>query len=116
MFNEPEVAIIGFDYLKATELEEMQRNLDMLYGTRAGTCPGDRNFGLEQTFESCPTNVAKNLFALEVIEKTEIYENKAEILNIEYTQAEDGNLTPKITIRPKDPEDAGDAEAEESEE
>ncbi len=118
MFNGPEVSITGFDYLNATELEEMQRNLDLLYGTRAGTCPGDRNFGLEQTFESCPTNVAQNLFALEVVEKTEIYEDKAEVLNIEYTQAEDGNLTPKITIGPKDPEETEDAdtEAEESEE
>ena len=116
MFNAPEVAIIGFDYLNATELEEMQRNLDLLYSTRAGTCPGDRNFGLEQTFESCPTNVARNLFALEVIEKTEIYEDKAEILNIEYTQAEDGNLTPKIIIGPKDPEDTEEADTEESEE
>ena len=116
MFNSPEVVIIGFDYINATELEKMQRNLDLLYGTRAGTCPGDRNFGLNQTFESCPTNVARNLFALEVIEKTEIYENKAEILNIEYTQAEDGNLTPKIIIGPKDPEDIENTDIEESEE
>ena len=48
--------------------------------------------------------------------KTEIYEDKAEILNIEYTQAEDGNLTPKIIIGPKDPEDTEDADTEESEE
>lgn len=60
--------------------------------------------------------MARNLFALEVIEKTEIYEDKAEILNIEYTQSADGNLTPKITIGPKDPEDTGDADTEESEE
>lgn len=116
MFNTPEVAIIGFDYLNAPELEEMQRNLDLLYGTAAGTCPGDRNFGLDQTFESYPTNVVQNLFALEVIEKTEIYEDKAEVLSIEYTQAEDGNLTPKIIIGPKDPEDTEDADTEESEE
>ena len=39
-------------------------------------------------------------------------------MNIEYTQAEDGNLTPKIIIGPKDPEETEDAdtEAEESEE
>ena len=116
MFGTPETVIIGFDYLNATELDEMQRNLELLYGTRAGTCPGDRNFGLEQTFEGCPTNVARNLFALEVIEKTEIYENRAEILSIEYTQAEDGNLTPKIIIGPKDPEDTEDADTEELEE
>ncbi len=115
MFNAPEISIIGFDYLDATGLEEMQRNLALLYGTRAGTCPGDRNFGLEQTFESCPTNVAQNLFALEVIEKTEIYEDRAEILNIEYTQSEDGNLTPKIIIGAKDPEDTEDADTEELE-
>ena len=74
MFGTPETVIIGFDYLNATELEEMQRNLDL------------------------------------------IYEDKAEILNIEYTQAEDGNLTPKIIIGPKDPEDTEDADTEESEE
>ena len=74
MFGTPETVIIGFDYLNATELEEMQRNLDLLYSTRA------------------------------------------EILNIEYTQSADGNLTPKITIGPKDPEDTGDADTEESEE
>lgn len=116
MFNAPEISLTGFDYLNTTEMEEMQRNLALLYGTRAGTCPGDRNFGLEQDFESCPTNVAQNLFALEVIEKTEIYEDKAEVLNIEYTQAEDGNLTPKIIIGPKDPEDLEDADTEELEE
>lgn len=116
MFNTPKVVIIGFDYFNATELEEIQRNLDLLYSTKAGTCPGDRNFGLEQTFEGCPINIAKNLFALEVTEKTEVYENKAEILNIEYTQSADGNLTPKITIGPKDPEDAEDADTEASEE
>lgn len=108
MFGTPEAVIIGFDYLNASELDEMRRNLDLLYGTRAGTCPGDRNFGLDQTFLDYPLNVAKNLFALEVIEKTEVYEDKAEILSIEYTQAEDGNMTPKIIIGPKDPEDAGE--------
>ena len=105
MFNMPEIAFMSFDYCNATELEEIQKNLQMLYSTRVGTCPGDRNFGLDQMFESCPTNVAKNLFALEVIEKTEQYETKAEILNIEYTQTEDGNLTPKIMIGLKESEE-----------
>lgn len=105
MFNTPEAVLIGFDYLNATRLEELRRNLDMLYSTKAGTCPGDREFGLDPTFLDCPINVAKNLFALEVIEKTQIYEDKAEIVNIEYTQSANGNLTPKIVIRPKKLED-----------
>lgn len=113
MFGTPETVMVGFDYINATELERMRRNLELLYSTRAGTCPGDRNFGLDQDFESCPTNIAKNLFALEAIEKTEAYEGKAEILKIEYTQAGDGNLTPKIIIGLKESEDADAEETEE---
>lgn len=39
MFGTPETVIIGFDYLNATELEEMQRNLDLLYSTRPARRP-----------------------------------------------------------------------------
>lgn len=102
MFGIPEVTILKFDYLNATEVERIKRNLNLLYSTAAGTCPGDRNFGLDQSFESFPINVAKNLFALEVIEKTELYESRMEVLNITYEQAEDGNLTPKIMVSQRD--------------
>ena len=105
MFNKPEVLLIGFDYLNATELEELQQNLSLLYSTAAGTCPGDRNFGLDQSFESYPMNVAQNLFALEVIEKTEIYESRAEVIDITYEQTENWGLTPKITIGKREPDD-----------
>lgn len=105
MFNKPEVSLIGFDYLNATELEELQQNLSLLYSTAAGTCPGDRNFGLDQSFESYPMNVAQNLFALEVIEKTEIYESRAEVIDITYEQTENWGLTPKITIGKREPDD-----------
>ena len=37
MFNTPEIALIGFDYLNATELERIKRNLKLLYSTSAGT-------------------------------------------------------------------------------
>ncbi|MFG6383471.1 MAG: hypothetical protein K1V96_04345 [Lachnospiraceae bacterium] len=102
MFGTPKVSTIGFDYLNATELERMKQNLNLLYGTAAGTCPGDRNFGLNQEFIGYPINVAQNLFALEVIEKTAIYEDKAEVLDIGFEQTEDGNLTPTILIGKKD--------------
>lgn len=105
MFNKSEVSLIGFDYLNATELEELQQNLSLLYSTAAGTCPGDRNFGLDQSFESYPMNVAQNLFALEVIEKTEIYESRAEVIDITYEQTENWGLTPKITIGKREPDD-----------
>lgn len=109
MFNKPEVNLIGFDYLNAAKIEEMRRNLSLLYETVEGSCPGDRFFGLNPSFLDAPLNVAINLFALEVIEKTEIYEEKAEILNIEYSYTTDGNLTPKITIGQKNPDEVEDS-------
>ena len=98
MFHTPEVKIIGFNYLEASKLEEMQRCLAMLYGTPAGSCPGDREFGLDMDCLDCPEGVARNQLALERIEKTRRYEPRAEIVKIEYAQAADGGLAPKITI------------------
>ncbi len=112
MFNKPEVLMDGFNYLDATGLEEIQRNLGCLYGTAEGTCPGDRHFGIDQSFESYPLNVAQNLFALEVIEKTEEYESRAEILDISFSYEEDGNMTPRITIGLKDSEEDGGEDEE----
>ena len=108
MFGIPEVSMIGFDYLNAAEIDEIQRNLNLLYQTAAGTCPGDRSFGLDMDFEGKPMNVAQNLYALEIIEKTEIYEKRVEIRDITYIQKKDGNLTPKITIGRKEQADYGD--------
>jgi len=108
MFNTPKTIITGDSYLDAGLLEEIRRNLSLLYSTAEGTCPGDRNFGMDQSFEDYPVNVAQNLFALEAIEKTEIYENRAEILDISYGYSEDGNITPVITIGLKDADDIED--------
>jgi phage baseplate assembly protein W len=102
MFNMPEISFIKFDYSNATMLEELRRNLLLLYETTEGTCPGDRRFGLDQSFIDYPVSVAENLLALEIIEKTEIYEERVEITDISFKQAEDGNLTPRINIRLKD--------------
>ncbi len=102
MIGNPQVALIGFDYLSQTVQEEIQRNLSLLYETVEGSCPGDRLFGLNPSFQDAPMNVAINLFALEVIEKTELYESRVEILDIQYTQSEDGDLVPEITIGIRD--------------
>jgi len=98
MFQKPEVDITGFDYMTASELDRLRRCLSMLYGTPEGSCPGDRAFGLDMDFLDCPADVARNRLALEVVEKTRRYEPRAEVLKIEYVQAPDGALRPRITI------------------
>lgn len=110
-----EIQMVGFDYLNSTEQQEIKRNLELLYTTAEGTCPGDRSFGLDMSFESCPMAAAQNMVALEIIEKTEIYEPRAEVKNISFlSDAEDGCLRPQITVGPResDEEDEDDEDEE----
>lgn len=96
------VNMVGFNYKKASELETIKRGLELLYRTAAGTCPGDRAFGLDQTFESHPINIAENLFATEVIEKTEQYYPEVELDDIDFEASENGELVPTMTLVPAD--------------
>lgn len=96
------VNMVGFNYMEASELEVIKRGLELLYRTAAGTCPGDRAFGLDQTFESHPVNIAENLFATEVIEKTEYYYPEVELEDIDFEASENGELVPVMTLVPAD--------------
>lgn len=107
------VKMVGFNYMEASELALIKRGLELLYSTAAGTCPGDRAFGLDQTFESHPTNIAENLFATEVIEKTEYYYPEVEVDDITYQASENGELVPTMTITPADGIDDEDADEDE---
>ncbi len=109
------VVLVGFNYADATKIALIQRGLSLLYCTAAGTCPGDREFGLDQSFESYPTNVAENLFALEVIEKTEYYYPEVEVTDISYEASENGDLIPRITIGPAEEDADEDDEDDDTE-
>jgi len=100
--------IITFDY-QGLEADEIIRNLNNLYGTAAGTVPLDRDFGLDQEFISYPLDVAQNMLALEITEKTETYEPRAEVKEISFASTPDGTLIPTIIItRAEVEEEEGD--------
>lgn len=105
-----EIRMVGFDYLNNTEQQEIKRNLEMLYTTAEGTCPGDRAFGLDMSFQCYPAAAARNLIALEIMEKTEIYEPRAEVINISFLASEDGCLRPQITVGPRETAEDEDGE------
>lgn len=87
-----------FEY-NGPEIEDIKRCLSTLYTTRAGQQPLDRNFGLDCTFVGMPIDVAQNMFTLEVIEKTEVYEPRAEVLEVTFNVDElHGKLEPVILI------------------
>nr|WP_294490736.1 hypothetical protein [uncultured Anaerosporobacter sp.] len=80
-----------------SEDDEIIQGLTTLYTTPEGTIPLDREFGLNQDFIGYPTELAKNMYALEVINKTEIYESRVEV-DVSFEDSEDGKITPVIKI------------------
>ena len=94
--------LVGFDYLEAEVADEINRNLSVLYATPAGTCAGDRNYGLKQDFVGLPTNIAENLLTLEIIEKTELYEPRAQVIRVDCQSTQEGQTEATILIGPAD--------------
>lgn len=115
MFGEPQIRFVGFDYAGQSELAEIQRNLSALYATPKGTCPGDRNFGLDWYFLDHPMDVAQNLYAMEVVDKTEEYEPRVEVIEVTCEWEADGHLKPTILIGPNEEGWEGDDDEEEEE-
>ncbi len=77
--------------------DEVRQNLELLYGSRAGTAALDREFGLSQEWLDMPTEIAKAMISSEIIEKTRKYEPRAEISSIDFTVT-DGKINPKVVI------------------
>lgn len=92
-------AILKFNY-SSPEIESVRRNLGMLYATKEGSVPLDREFGLNCDFVSKPLPVAKSEFEFEVIKKTEIYEPQVQVDKVEYIYNEvNGMMQPVIYLK-----------------
>lgn len=79
------------------EFAEIKLCLETLLSIRAGSQPYDRELGID--FDSTigyPIDIAKNMLALEIIEKVRIYEPRVEVDNIEFDGDTDGQLRPRI--------------------
>ena len=76
------------------EKEDIKKCLTALYSVRKGEQPLDRNFGLDQDFLDQPIPVSKNMLALEITEKTQIYEKRVTVERVDYESGEEGSLYP----------------------
>lgn len=79
------------------EFAEVKLCLETLISIRAGSQPKDRELGID--FDSTvgyPIDVAKNMLALEIIEKVRIYEPRVDVDNINFEGSTDGQLVPRI--------------------
>lgn len=81
------------------EVAEITQNLRTLLLTPAGTCPLDRDFGLDTSlFLDLPMNVAQNAMAVEIMDKVDKYEPRVTVREVTFTTAETGQITVKVAI------------------
>lgn len=92
-------AVIKINEVEEQEADDIRRCLTTLYSVREGEQPLDREFGLKQEFQDQPVPIAKNLLALEVIEKTPRYEKRVKVDKVEYEASQEGQLVPVIYLK-----------------
>ncbi len=92
-------AVIVLNDIKENEAEDIRRCLTTLYLIREGEQPLDRKLGLSQEFLDKSEPVARNLLALEIIEKTKRYEPRVVVEKVEYKTAEEGTMIPVIYLK-----------------
>ncbi|MCI8570262.1 MAG: GPW/gp25 family protein [Lachnospiraceae bacterium] len=91
--------VINLNGFPEDEAEDIRRCLETLYTVRTGEQPLDREFGIDNSFLDQPINIAKNLFTLEVIEKTKRYEKRVEVEEVEYRFNGAGQMAPVIFLK-----------------
>ncbi len=89
--------------LNGEEQEELHRTLTTLFATRAGSQPGDRDFGISwECLDNVP-DVAENLFYLEALKKVEKYEPRVELEDVVF-EHEEGMMVPHLYFTGKEAE------------
>ena len=88
---------ISFDY-SSPVVTDIKRCLETLYSTMTGTIPLDRDFGINYDFVDYPDNIARNLFSVEIIEKTERYEPRVYADEVTFQSDGNGMLIPTVHI------------------
>ncbi len=92
-------AVILLNDISGDKAEDIRRCLTTLYSVREGEQPLDRELGLSQEFLDYPENLARNILALEVIEKTKRYEKRVAVEKVEYKSGGEGITIPVIHLK-----------------
>lgn len=92
----------AIDFAPANETIEILQNVRTILGTRVGTVPLDRLFGLSWKHIDKPFPVAKVLMTVEIVDAIEKYEPRVRVESIEFDEtaqnAMDGLLKPKVIV------------------
>jgi len=94
------IKLIGFEYVDERIVTEIRRNLQFLFATREGSCPGDRAYGLNWDAVDKPMPEAENIISLSIYDKVEKYEPRVIVDDISFShKAVDGSMYVTITVR-----------------
>lgn len=77
---------------------EIIRNIRTILTTPIGTCPLYRDFGIDVSMVDEPMDVAKNLYAVAVMEAVEKWEPRVQVQEVTFTPDESGQLKAKVVI------------------
>lgn len=79
---------------------EVQECLSLLYATKAGEQPMDREFGLKLDFLNLPLPAARAQLSAQIVQKTARYESRARVVRVDWEESEqtEGALRPKVVI------------------
>lgn len=73
-------------------MAELDRKLALLYSTREGTMPLDREFGINMDFVDMPPEVAKSLYTAEITKKTAQFIPEVRVQSVQWTPWRRGRI------------------------
>lgn len=79
-------------------MAELDRKLALLYSTREGTMPLDREFGINMDFVDMPPEVAKSLYTAEITKKTAQFIPEVRVQSVQWSHGGEGVFYPKVVI------------------
>lgn len=98
--SEIELEFSGYTQEEVRDIEECLR---ILYSTKAGTMPLDREFGIDMSCLEKEIGPAKSEFVIEVIAKTDTYEPRVKVSEVTFeTDIKTGILCPRIRLEKGD--------------
>lgn len=96
---EPEITIDAGEADEST-VQEVNRNLRVLYGTLAGEQALDRDFGISIASIDSPSPETEAEITAEYVRKTQRYEPRARVVRVDWTEGEhkNGYLVPRLEV------------------
>lgn len=81
--------------LTATERDSIENSISTIAGTPYAAAPFIRNMGIKEYPPDSNSEIAKNRYATEVITQTAIWEDRAQVSEVRYTEGNEVRMVIK---------------------